>query len=159
MEWMASKMSDAFMQNIDSLRPVNGQELAMVTVPFPLSDPQVKVLPDWKVRSWFFRTAFGEYPTYLKGLRIGNLIMLGTPCDFSGEFSRSIDSVATTIDQKVLITSFNGGYIGYVTPRDRYEINHYETQLMNWYAPGTGELMRNSLVDMMQILSDSATFE
>lgn len=157
--WMASEISNAFMQARDSLRPVNGHELAMVTVPFPLSDPQVKILPDWKVRSWFFRSAFGEYSSYLTGLRLGDLILLGTPCDFSGEFSGSLDSVAMLLNQKTMVTSFNGGYVGYVTPRDRYETKHYETQLMNWYAPGTGELMRNSLIDMMQILSDSATFE
>jgi hypothetical protein len=67
--------------------------------------------------------------------------MLGTPCDFSGELNPRFDSLAADLDVKVLITSFNGGYIGYVTPDDYYDIDHYETQLMNWYGPGNAEYM------------------
>ncbi len=67
--------------------------------------------------------------------------MLGTPCDFSGEFNPAIDSVADHLEAHAMVTSFNGSYIGYVTPRSRYDIVHYETQLMNWYGPGTGEYL------------------
>ena len=46
---------------------------------------------------------------------------------------------------QVMVSSFNGGYIGYVTPRQYYDIDHYETQLMNWYGPGTGEYLMTCL--------------
>jgi hypothetical protein len=81
--------------------------------------------------------------------------MLGTPCDFSGEFSASLDSIAHNLNMQAMVTSFNGGYIGYVTPGAYYDIHHYETQLMNWYAPGTGEYMRDCLKELMTAVSDT----
>jgi neutral ceramidase len=153
--WMAQELADAYSAAVDSAESNTDNTLAMLRVPFPLPDPQVKVLPEWKVRSWFFRAAFGEYPASLTGLRVGNTILLGTPCDFSAEFNPAIDSLAARLDKHVMVTSFNGGYIGYITPQERYHINHYETQLMNWYAPGTGEYMQKSLIDIMDILSNN----
>ena len=88
-------------------------------------------------------------------LRIGDLVMLGTPCDFSGEFNASIDSVAHHHGLKTMVTSFNGGYIGYVTPGKYYDVDHYETQLMNWYAPGTGDYIRDCLEKIMLAESDT----
>lgn len=154
-DWMANEIATTFSSNTNLLKPVADSAIAMVRVPLPLSDPQVKVFPEWKVRSWFFRSAFGEYPTYLTAARIGDIILMGTPCDFSGEFNPAIDSVGSDLQKQVFVTSFNGGYIGYVTPEDRYEVDHYETQLMNWYAPGTGEFIRDNMIEMIQILNEN----
>jgi hypothetical protein len=120
-----------------------------------LSAPQVKITPDWKVRSWLFRSAFGEYPVYLTALRIGDVVLLGTPCDFSGEFNPLLDSLGSRHGLLPVVTSFNGGYIGYVTPLNRYDEKHYETQLMNWYAPGTGEYIEACLEKLMLVVSKS----
>lgn len=151
-DWMATEISETFLSERHRLVDVTDTSLLMMRVPFLLSDPQVKITPDWKVRSWVFRAALGEYPVYLTALRIGNIVMLGTPCDFSGEFSASLDSLASQKDLSILVTSFNGGYIGYVTPVNRYDVNHYETQLMNWYAPGTGEYMKECLKRLVEIV-------
>jgi hypothetical protein len=144
-DWMAEEISKTFLANRDLLRPVTDSSLAMIRVPLPLSDPQIKIAPDWKVRAWLFRSAFGEYPVYLTGLRIGNILMLGTPCDFSGEFNPALDSLSSKNGFQTIVTSFNGGYIGYITPLIRYDVNHHEAQLLNWYAPGTGEYIEESL--------------
>ncbi len=152
-DWMANEVSTRFLAQRSTLHPVQDSTLFMVRVGLPLSDPQVKVLPEWKVRSWLFRSAFGEYPVYLTGLRLGEVVFLGIPADFSGEFNPALDSVATKNGVAIIPTSFNGGYIGYLTPRFRYEENHYETQLVNWYAPGTGEYVEQSLAKILKALS------
>lgn len=144
-DWMAAEISETFLSQRDQLRPVTDSSLAMIRVPLLLSDPQVKIAPDWKVRSWLFRSALGEYPVSLTGLRIGNVLMLGTPCDFSGEFNPALDSLVSKNGFQTMVTSFNGGYIGYITPLNRYDIDYHETQIMNWYARGTGEYMEESL--------------
>jgi neutral ceramidase len=152
-DWMANEIATTFFAHKDQLKPVTDSTLAMIRIPLPLSDPQVKVLPEWKVRSWLFRSAFGEYKTYLTALRLGDIILMGTPCDFSGEFNPELDSLASILNKQVIVASFNGGYIGYVTPENRFDVDHYETQLMNWYAPGTGEYIHSSLEEMMRILN------
>ena len=129
--------------------------LVMKRVPLLLGDPQVKISGDWKLRTWMFRSAFGEYDHFLTVLRIGDVVMLGAPCDFSGEFSASLDSTAREQNLKAIVTSFNGGYIGYVTPEKYYDVNHYETRLMNWYAPGTGEYIKKCMEKLMIAVSDT----
>jgi hypothetical protein len=133
---------------------VKDSTIAMVRIRLSLSDPQVKVTPDWKVRSWLFRKSFGEFPVYLTGLRVGDVVFLGTPCDFSGELNLRLDSTANKLGLKSFVTSFNGGYMGYVTPAKYYDVKHYETQLMNWYAPGTGEYVEQCLEKLMWELRD-----
>ncbi|MFZ6011594.1 MAG: hypothetical protein ACOYXT_14720, partial [Bacteroidota bacterium] len=133
--------------------PANDSTLFMLRMPLPLSDPQLKIEKDWKVRPWFFRTAMGEYPVYLTALRIGDVVLAGTPCDFSGEFSYQLNAVASwRPGSQLMVTSFNGGYIGYVTPLERYDRNHYETRLMNWYAPGTGEYIEECLYKLIPVM-------
>jgi neutral ceramidase len=138
-DWLATHISDHLIRSVNMLHPVRDSTLWMERIPLALADPQVKLTPNWKARAWLFRATFGEYPAYLTALRIGDLVMLGTPCDFSGEFDPQLDSFAAKHAMRVMVTSFNGGYIGYVTPKKHYDVNHYETQLMNWYPPGNGE--------------------
>lgn len=155
MAWMADEITGAFFSQRHILEEMDDTTLFMAKVPLELSTPQVKLSEDWKVRSWLFRAAFGEYDAFLTVLRIGHLVMLGTPCDFSGEFSAALDSLAEQRGHHSMVTSFNGGYIGYLTPKEYYDVDHYETQLMNWYAPGTGDYVRQSLGILITGVTDS----
>ncbi|HEU5148801.1 MAG TPA: neutral/alkaline non-lysosomal ceramidase N-terminal domain-containing protein, partial [Chryseosolibacter sp.] len=145
MAWMANEVSQELFSQRENLKTVQDTALVMERVALPLSDPQVKISQDWKVRAWLFSAAFGDYDATLAVLRIGDIVMLGTPCDFSGEFMLPLDSLADSLGVQAIVTSFNGGYIGYVTPGKYYDVDHYETQLMNWYAPGTGDYIEKCL--------------
>ncbi len=149
-DWMASELSNKYIRKRDQLKFTDDATLEMVRVPLPLSDPQLKIAKDIRVRSWFFRQAVGEYPAYITGLRVGNVMFMGTPSDFSGAFNPQIDSIAVAEGFIPVVTSFNGGYIGYLTPEQYYDYDHYETRLMNWYAPGTGEYVAECLTTLME---------
>lgn len=155
MAWMADQITGEFFAHRGELREIRDTALVMYRVPLSLNDPQVKLSEDWKLRSWLFRSAFGEYNAFLNVLRIGDIVMLGTPCDFSAEYSESLDSVSVRTGTHAIVTSFNGGYIGYVTPEKYYDIDHYETRLMNWYAPGTGDYIYECLEKLMLGVSDT----
>ena len=143
--WMSSEISQGFLANKSKLIPVRDSTLIMHRVPLLLGDPQPKFFKNWRIRPWLFNIVFGDYPEYLTVLRVGNIVLMGTPCDFSGEFDRSLDQSAADHGFHLMVTSFNGGYIGYVTPDKYYDVDHYETQLMNWYGPGTGEYMKRCM--------------
>lgn len=140
-DWMANELTTSVKESGRDFEKVEGFQIRGFRVPLHLSDPQVKVTPDLKVRSWLFRSALGEYPVDVTGIQIGNLIMLGAPADFSGEFMPRLDFIAEKSGKHLITTSFNGGYIGYLTPEQYYDNKYFETQLMNWYAPGTGEFV------------------
>ncbi len=153
--WMGNEISRAVLGTRHTLRPVQDTTLIMKRVPLALSEPQVRLDDDWALRSWLFRAAFREYDAFLTVLRIGDVVMLGTPCDFSGEFNAPLDSAAAQLGIHAMVTSFNGGYIGYLTPTRYHNIDHYETRLMNWYAPGTGEYVTECLMKLMSAVSDT----
>jgi hypothetical protein len=125
----------------------------MYRIPLELGKPQVKISKDWCVRPWLFRAAFGESPNYLTVLRIGRLVMLGTPCDYSGELTQKLYDQGKEKELQVMVTSFNGGYIGYITPEKYYERSHYETRLMNWYGPGSGEYLAECMGKLIECVS------
>jgi hypothetical protein len=151
---LADEVTKGFLSNRDKLTEITDSTLAMRRVPLLLSEPQAKVLKDWRLRPWTFDLAFGDYPEYLTALRIGDIVLLGLPCDFSGEFNPMLDSLATRHGLKAMVTSFNGGYIGYVTPGKYYDVDHYETQLMNWYGPGNGEYIEHCVEELMLTVAD-----
>ena len=40
-------------------------------------------------------------------------------------------------------------YMGYITPDKYYDVDHYETQLMNWYGPGNGAYMNKCIEQLI----------
>jgi hypothetical protein len=153
-DWMATEVSQGFFENHHAISLVHDSTLIMHRVPLLLAEPQAKILKNWRLRPWLFNLAFGDYPEYLTVLRVGNIVMMGTPCDFSGEFNRSFDEFASNVGLRTMITSFNGGYIGYVTPDKYYDRDHYETQLMNWYGLGNGEYMTKCMEQLLLTVAD-----
>ncbi|MEJ7643963.1 MAG: neutral/alkaline non-lysosomal ceramidase N-terminal domain-containing protein [Chryseolinea sp.] len=151
-EEMTATLSNTMTNDGSTLDLINEGTLWMKRVPFLLAEPQVKVFRNWRIRSWLFNAAFGDYPEHLTVLRIGHLVMVGAPCDISGEFYQEIDKLADKHGIQVMISSFNGAYIGYVTPTKYYDEDHYETQLMSWYGPGNAEYM----LECMERLIDKA---
>jgi neutral ceramidase len=150
---MADKIHERFEKNKDKLITINDSILGMVRVPLFLGDPHVKISKDWNVRPWLFRAVAGEFPVYLTSLRIGNVVMLGAPCDYSGELTSPLYKHGTEGDIHVMVTSFNGGYIGYVTPDQYFDIDHYETRFMNWYGPGSGSYLTESMTKLLEDVS------
>ncbi len=153
-DYMANEISTQFMTNRNSLHSVYDSTLVMNRILLTLPKSQAKISINWGIRPWLFRSAFGEFPVYLAALRLGDVVLLGTPCDFSGEFNSQVDRIAKQNHLQTMVTSFNGGYIGYVTPLQYYDVDHYETRLMNWYGPGTGEYMVECLDQMIVSVSD-----
>ncbi|ODS77656.1 MAG: hypothetical protein ABS46_17925 [Cytophagaceae bacterium SCN 52-12] len=125
--------------------------LAALTLPLPLGDPNPRLTTRWALRSWAFNRLFGEYPNEIKALRLGNILMIGLPCDFSGELMAPLDSYAKARGLNLIVTSFNGGYIGYVTADRWYDLDQYETVTMNWFGPYKGAYFQEAIKDLIDL--------
>ncbi len=127
--------------------------LQAITIPLPLRDPSPRLTMSIVLRSWAFKKAFGEFPVYVKALRIGNILMVGMPCDFSGELVGGLDAYAKTKGLNLMVTSFNGGYIGYITHDKYFDRDLYETKTMSWYGPYNGAYLQEVIKDIIDKLS------
>ncbi|MBN8822249.1 MULTISPECIES: neutral/alkaline non-lysosomal ceramidase N-terminal domain-containing protein [unclassified Spirosoma] len=133
--------------------PLNSDStLAMLTLPLSLREPHPRVIGNWRVRPWLFYAIYGDYPSDLKALRIGHTVLLGTPCDYSGEFVADFKPLAQQKGVNLMITSFDGGYIGYVTPDAYYNRPTYETRDMNWFGPYNGAYFEEMMMGLLKKL-------
>jgi len=53
----------------------------------------------------------------------------------------------------VLVTSFNGGYIGYITKDEWYNLKEYETFVMNWYGPYNGAYFVGLIQRLLEVIT------
>lgn len=152
-DYLGTHIAHTFLDRRESLEAIDDSTIVMFTTPLELGEPQLRISKDWRVRPWLFYTFLGDYRASLTVLRIGDVVMLGTPCDFSGELMPPIDSTAKQHGLKAMVTSFNGGYIGYITLDRHYDRNHYETRLMNWFGPGNGAYLSGSMIELIEAVS------
>lgn len=123
--------------------------LMLLTLPLGLREPHPRIIGNWRVRPWLFYALYGDYPSDMKALRIGRTALLGTPCDFSGELSAELQPTARRDGLNLMITSFDGGYIGYVTPDRYYQRTTYETRDMNWFGPYNGDYFKEMMTGLL----------
>ncbi|HZK97835.1 MAG TPA: neutral/alkaline non-lysosomal ceramidase N-terminal domain-containing protein [Prolixibacteraceae bacterium] len=87
---------------------------------------------------------------YLQTLRIGNMVWITAPCDFSGEYALQIKNALAAKGFSANISSFNGSYVGYVIPGRYFYMDEYESKLMGWFGPDMGEYT----VDLIRKMTD-----
>jgi hypothetical protein len=150
---LASNLKSLIGANVSSI-PINKvQQSGTIRFDVPLRKPHIRVAANWRVRPWIFEKLTEVSPAYISLLRIGNIAFIGTPCDFSGELTAAIDEKANALDLNVLVTSFNGGYIGYITKDEWYNLKEYETFVMNWFGPYNGAYFVNLIQRLLEVIS------
>lgn len=111
-------------------------------VPVEFGPAQLRIDKNWKINNWAFQLLFNKLKGELTYLEFGNVIFIGTPCDFSGEIYAvdSLESYASGHGKHLIITSFNGDYAGYITYDKHYEVSSKEEiNALNWVGPYYGE--------------------
>lgn len=110
-------------------------------IPIQFGPSQLRISKDWKLRNWVFSSLLNPMQGELTYLEIGNIILIGTPCDFSGELfvTKKLSELAVANNKELIITSFNGDYAGYITEDEHYEtIRKEEVMTLNWVGPYYG---------------------
>ena len=122
----------------------------MIHLPLYLREPNLRVTENLVIRPWLFYKLFGDEKVYINTLQIGNIFFAGMPCDFSGELVNEIDSAAVRNSLNLLVNSFNGGYMGYVTDSRRYKLNTYETRTMGWFGDNNGDYLSEVVIRILE---------
>ncbi len=148
-KYMADGVAKIVLQNFDSIKTESVSTMNMIHLPLYLREPNLRVTENIVVRPWLFKKLFGDEKTFINTFQIGNIFFAGMPCDFSGELVNEIDSAADIKNLKLIVTSFNGGYIGYITDSRRYFLNTYETRVMGWFGNNNGDYLSEVVVRLM----------
>lgn len=111
-------------------------------IPIEFGPSQLRIAKDWKVRDWVFRSLLNPLKGDLTYLQVGPVVFIGTPADFSGEIfaQEKLEAIAAATGKKLIVTSFNGNYTGYITADQHYvKGNEEEVMALNWVGPYFGE--------------------
>ena len=103
-----------------------------------LRDPHLRVSDDLRLRPWLFNYLVGDTNAHLGITKIGNVLMVTSSGELSGVFYEEWDKLADQLGLGLIVTVFNGGYIGYITPDELYDEHYHEVRETNWYGPGNG---------------------
>ena len=142
---LANGLADIIQDGIKEEGMAYKFDLQSAYFPVNLPKPQWRISSNRRLAPCLFYTVFGKYSSGLSMLKVGSVIMMGTPCDFSGELMPALTNYGIAHQQHVMVTSFNGSYIGYVTPEKYYNLKKYETRDMNFFGPYTGTYFQELL--------------
>lgn len=126
-------------------------EIQTAHVPIIFGPAQLRLTKDLKLRNWIFSSILDPLQGELTYVELGNIILIGTPCDFSGEIfvTQKLAELATANNKQLIITSFNGDYAGYITEDTHYQkLEREEVMTMNWVGPNYG----NYFTEMISVL-------
>jgi len=138
MDFIGNKIAQLTLSSSDSLSMSSNITLSSFYLPVELRAPHLKITEDIRVRPFVFNWAFGPYQAGIRVLKVGSVLMLGMPCDFSGQLMAELEQYAAERGMQLIVTSFNGAYIGYVTNDAYYDLDKSESRTMNWFGPENG---------------------
>ncbi len=115
-----------------------------------LRSPHFRISENLRLRPWVFNSVYGESPAHMDILKVGNTVFLSSSGEVSGIFYDNWDRLAEIYGLNLLFTSFNGGYIGYITPDKYYRKRWYETWDMNFFGPYNGDYQQELVVKAME---------
>lgn len=89
----------------------------------------------------------------LSVLRLGPLLMIGLPCELSGEIALPLYEYAERRGIHLVLTVFNGHYVGYVAPDKYYALDKYETRAMSFLGPHGGSFFESTVKGVVDRLA------
>ena len=122
-------------------------DVASVGAEIRMPPLQVRLNRGLRLSPFLLRRLGLNNSAWIQGVRLGRILILGAPADFSGEISVGLKAWAGEKGYDLWVLSFNGDFIGYVSPDRYYDSTPrkgragYEMYVMNWCGPQQEELL------------------
>ncbi|MCC5945654.1 MAG: hypothetical protein JJT94_12025 [Bernardetiaceae bacterium] len=145
---MGEALADTIITNLPKVERIAHATLAYSQQPLQIACAP-RLLGRWQLRPQVFNLLLQEPKPYIQALQIGKILLMGMPCDFSGELIPDIEQYLET-PRELIITSFNGAYIGYVAHDRHYDLKKPEVREMNWGGRGLGNYFTDIAVQMIE---------
>ncbi|MBN7814020.1 neutral/alkaline non-lysosomal ceramidase N-terminal domain-containing protein [Algoriphagus pacificus] len=129
---------------------INRHRIAYGKLPLQLREPHLRISDGIRLRPWLFNYLLGETNVHFDITLIGNTLMIASSGEISGVFFKKWEDLAKAEGLNLIITTFNGGYMGYITPDEYYDRNFHEVREMNWYGPGNGSYYDDLITSLIQ---------
>ncbi|RZS95015.1 neutral/alkaline ceramidase-like enzyme [Cecembia calidifontis] len=128
--------------------------ISFATLPLQLRKAHYRTGKNIRIRPWVFKLLVGDSNAHFDMVLLGKTLLVSSSGEISGVFMEKWENYARENGLNLIVSCFNGGYIGYITPDKYYDEKLYETMEMNWYGPYNGAYFDEI---MMKIIEKAAT--
>jgi len=124
-------------------------------LPVELPQPNFRISDNFRLSPLLVNAIFHGQSSYIQVLTFGQLALFAFPADYSGELASDLDRYALKQGISTWVTSFNGDYLGYLTPSRLYSLNHHITRDNNIYGPFGGDYFNKVSKKMINKIKNS----
>jgi len=129
-------------------------KLKIGRLPISLPSPTYRITDKIRLRPWVFNWIFGTTPAHFDIAVIGNTLIITSSGEVSGVFYEEWEQQAAAYGLNLIITTFNGGYIGYITPDEHYDMRHHEVRDTHWFGPHIGSYYRDIMRELISKVAE-----
>ncbi len=108
-------------------------------IPVLLPQANFRITDSLRLSPLLVNAIFHDSQSYIHVLQLGKLIFFSYPADYSGDLAADLEQYALKQGLFAWVISFNGDYIGYLTPSTLYSLDHHITRSSNIYGPFGGD--------------------
>ena len=135
-ERMGRGLATTLLKEMADTTMTNSIAFGILAVNVALPELNERVTDNIRLRPWITEQLLPPpHDSFIQAFRLGEMIWISTPCDYSGELALGIRDMLRTRGFAGVVTSFNGDYVGYVIPSRYYHLNGYEPRIMSFYGP------------------------
>jgi len=139
-KFIGEALADSLQIHMTNVKLNYRNEFSPVSLKMILPEYHMRITTKINLRSFLSKKLMpAPQNVYLQAIRIGNMVWITTPSDFSGEYALQIKNALAVKGFNANITSFNGNYVGYIIPGKYFYMDEYESKIMGWFGPDMGE--------------------
>jgi hypothetical protein len=149
--YIGESLADSLIKKLPVSTYLETVGLSDATLRVTLPEYHLRLTPKINLSTWLSRKLMPEpQNVFFQAVRIGKLIWISAPSDFSGEYALQIKNNLAVKEFSTVVSSFNGSYIGYIVPGRYFYMDEYEPKLMGWFGPTMGDYS----MDLIRHLTD-----
>jgi len=153
-KYIGEALADSLQKQLAHFAFSDTTSLSSVTLKLQLPEYHVRLTTTLNLSTTLSEKLLPSYNNiYIQAVRMGNMIWITTPCDFSGEFALQLKNSLATYGFNANVSSFNGGYVGYLIPGRYFYLDEYEPKVMGWFGPNMGEYTMDMLRQLSRTIS------
>jgi len=153
-KYIGESLADSLIKKIPSKTYQDVVALSSATLRVTLPEYHIRLTPRINLSTWLSNKLMPKpQNVFFQAVRIGSLIWISAPSDFSGEYALQIKQALAYNGYEAVVSSFNGSYVGYIVPGRYFYMDEYEPKIMGWFGPTMGDYSMDLIRHLTEIVS------
>lgn len=153
-KYIGESLADSLIRRLPVAAYQETTSFAAATLRVTMPEYHLRLTTKINMATWLSNKLMPEpQNVYFQAVRIGKLIWISAPSDFSGELALEIKNRLAAMGFDAVVSSFNGSYVGYIVPSGYFYMDEYESKLMSWFGPTMGDYSMYLIRQLTEIVA------